>query len=123
MHAFEDILGTRNSGRFSDGHQVGHLLQSYLTLRKKKLHAKNYFDAAYISGFTNGLAYFLSDEKARQHFPFYYVFGHGEIESLEEYARIAKSASNLHKSAYSYASRLASPLRSDGTVVHHIPFV
>lgn len=35
MHGLEDVKGSRKSGRFSDGHRLMHMIESYELLRKR----------------------------------------------------------------------------------------
>jgi len=126
MHGLEDVIGSRKSGRFSDGHMLMlmHMIQSYEFLRKRYLHAGNYWEVAYIEGFRNGLLYFLSSDKKTPKLPLYYLFGCGDITNLRDYRKLAKRARNLHKSAYSFVSRLAaSRIHTKGVSFHHAPFL
>jgi NAD-dependent SIR2 family protein deacetylase len=124
MHGLEDVKGSRKSGRFSDGHRLMHMIESYELLRKRYLHAGNYWEVAYIEGFLNGLLYFLSSNKKTPKLPLYYLFGCGDITNLRDYRKLAKHARRLHKSAYSFAARLvASRIHTEGVSFHHAPFL
>lgn len=123
MHGLEDVMGNRKSGRFSDGHKLMHMIESYEILRKRYLAAGNYKEVAYIEGFINGLLCFLSSEKRTPKLPLYYLFGCGDITTLREYKRLAKHAPSLHKSSYSLAAKMASYIHTKGVSFHHKPFL
>jgi hypothetical protein len=124
MHGLEDVIGSRKSGRFSDEHTLMHMIRSYELLRKRYLHAGDYWNVVYIEGFLNGLLYFLSSDKKTPKLPLYYLFGCGDITNLRDYWKLAKHARNLHKSAHSFAARLvASRIHTEGGSFHHAPFL
>jgi len=122
-HAFEDILETKKSGRFSDIGYVHQMIHSYEFLRKRELRARDYYDVAYIDGFMNGLACLLADDRQRRRLPLYYVFGSGDILTYLQYRKLARNASKLHKTAFEYARRRVRKFRDKKLVVQHIPFL
>jgi hypothetical protein len=124
MHGLEDVMGSRKSGRFSDGHRLMHMIRSYDFLRKGYLHAGNYWEVAYIEGFLGGLLYFLSSYRKTPKLPLYYLFGCRDITNLRDYRKLAKHARNLHKGAYSFAARLVTEgIHTAGVSFHHPPFL
>jgi NAD-dependent SIR2 family protein deacetylase len=124
MHGLEDVMGSKKSGRFSDIHRLMHMIESYESLRKKYLRVGNYWDAAYVEGFLNGLTYFLSSKRKIPRLPLYYLFGCGDITSLRDYRKLARRARDLHKSAYLFAQRqVARRIHTKGVSVHHAPFL
>jgi hypothetical protein len=124
-HAFEDILGRKNSGAFSDLHRVAHrLLPSYVKLEKQRLRRRDYWDAAYIRGFVNGLIFFLAEPENRKTLPLYFVFGPEEVPTFKEFVKRSDDVKNLHKSALKYASDvIEATVPSNEIVPHHSPFV
>jgi len=122
-HAFEDILETKKSGRFSDIEYVHRMIHSYEILLKRELRARDYYDVAYIEGFMNGLICLLADDKQRRRLPLYYVFGSGDILTYSQYRELARDASKLHKTAFEFARKTVRKFRNKKLVVQHIPFL
>jgi NAD-dependent SIR2 family protein deacetylase len=123
MHGLEDVMGSKKSGYLSDGHKLGHMIQSYQILQKRYLAARNYWEVAYVEGFMNGLVYFLSSNKRTPKLPLCYLFGCGDITNLRDYTRLARNARSQHKSAYSFAERIASVVHTESVSFHHSPFL
>jgi NAD-dependent SIR2 family protein deacetylase len=124
IHAFEHIIGTKNSGKLSDEQYVSHLIHSYEKTQKDFLDAKRYGDVAYIEGYKNGLLYFVFDDKERAGLPMYYLFGcKEEIKDFKRYKKLAKNANRLDESAYALAKEIAAQIHEEGVDFHHTPFL
>lgn len=123
-HAFEHILGRRNSGNLSNEQYVSRLIDLYEKTQKDFLDAKRYFDVAYIEGYRNGLLYFVFDDKQRSSLPMYYLFGCKEkIRDFEQYTKLAVNAYKLDESAYALARKTADRVHEEGVELHHVPFL
>jgi hypothetical protein len=123
-HAFEHILGRKNSGKLSSEHFVSHLIHSYEKTQKEFLDAKRYADVAYIEGYKNGLLYFVFDDKPRSELPMYYLFGCKEkIRDFKRYTKLARNAHKLDESAYAFAKTIADQVHEKGVDLHHVPFL
>jgi len=123
-HAFEHILGRKNSGKLSSEHYVSHLIHSYEKTQKEFLDAKRYADVAYIEGYKNGLLYFVFDDKPRSELPMYYLFGCKEkIRDFKRYTKLARNAHKLDESAYAFAKTIADQVHEKGVDLHHVPFL
>lgn len=122
QHAFERLLATKNSGENSCGHHMVNVIESYEILVKDCLHAGNYPDVAYFTGYQTGLIWFLSDNKRRRSMPMYFLFRCGDIKDFDQYITKEKKAAKLHKSAHKVAATLASRLKSTNLVLHRRPF-
>jgi NAD-dependent SIR2 family protein deacetylase len=124
MHAFEHIIGRKNSGKLSNEHYVSHLIHSYEKTQKEFLDAKRYADVAYIEGYRNGLLYFVFDDNQRSNLPMYYLFGCKEKpRDFKQYTKLARNAHKLDESAYAFARKLAEQLHEEGVELHHEPFL
>ena len=123
MHGLEDVMGSRKSGRFSHPHTIFHLMKSYEFRRTMYSAKHNYKEVAYIDGFLAGLMCLISSDEQRARVPLFYLFGCGDITSLEDYTRLAKGSHSLHKSAYSYAEKMAKYVPSGNVSFHHKPFL
>jgi hypothetical protein len=121
-HAFEYLLQNAKKGTCSDPHRLYHVVESYESIRKDKVRSKRYDDAAYIEGYVNGILYLLASDEERGKLPYYYVYGRGPVLSQEEFLKMVKYASSIHKGAYAYAEKWASKL-GEGVAYHHIPFI
>lgn len=122
IHALERILSLRSSGHYSNAHRVFHTEIAYQKTRKEKLKSREYLDVAYIDGYLNGHRYLVADDDMRKVVPLYYVFGAGEILSLAEYKRVARTAGALHKAAMKLAKKTIAKFPGD-VVLHHTPFL
>ena len=124
-HAFEDISGTKKSGRFSDPQYVHNMIHSYERIAQQLRQARSYHDLAYVEGFLNGMAYLLGDDTARRKLPLYFLYGHEGIKTLKEYRKLSKRSEKLHKSAYAYAKRTVQRLglKRGDIVFGHTPFL
>jgi hypothetical protein len=124
IHAFEHIIGRKNSGKLSNEEYVSHLIHSYEKTQKDFLDAKRYGDVAYIEGYKNGLLYFVFDDKERAALPMYYLFGcKEEIKDFKTYKKLAKSANKLDELAYALAEKIVAQIHEEGIEFHHIPFL
>lgn len=124
MHAFEHILGRKNSGNLSNEQYVSQLMHFYEKTQKEFLDAKRYADVAYLEGYKNGLLYFVLDDKQRSNLPTYYLFGcKEEIKDFEHYTKLAKNAHKLDESAYAFARKVADQVHEEGVELHHMPFL
>jgi NAD-dependent SIR2 family protein deacetylase len=124
QHAFERLLATKNSGENSCIQHMINVIQSYDDTIKERLHKGNYNDVAYFSGYRNGLICFLLDEQQRESkpVPLYFMFGcKADIMNFEQYIKLEKKASRLHKSAHKLAEKLTGKV-PEGLVFHHTPF-
>lgn len=122
IHAFEYLLRNSRAGSCSDAGRLHNVIRSYKEIRRVKLSQQKYEDVAYIDGYVRGLDYLLATDEHRQRLPLYYLFGTGEIETFEEYSRLAPQAQQLHKTAFASALHRASSLSSE-VEFHHIPFL
>jgi len=124
-HACEHILSMATTGKYSHSCQIHASVKAYDEIRADKLKNRRYDDVAYIDGYRNGLAYLIAPPAMRKKLPFYYVFGAGEIRNLDEYAKVARQAKDLHKQAYRHAQRMVGQLSNAGRLIefHHIAFL
>jgi len=123
IHAFERMLERRRTGEYSHVCHVEHLVRAYEDHRKELVRAKRYHDAAYVTGYPNGLLYLISDARARKALPLYFVYGSSEeLRSITAFKREARRAQDLHKQAFAQARRLASMI-GPGMVLSHRPEV
>ncbi len=121
-HAVQRILARRRTGEYSDPHHFFHLTESYALLRKGAIRAREYYDAAYIEGYLNGL-YCLLDSECDENVPIYYVFGSGkDLRTYEEFESEHARAAQLHRAAFAKAKKDVRNI-PDSYVVHHFPFL
>jgi NAD-dependent SIR2 family protein deacetylase len=123
IHAFERILARAKTGEYSSPEHVRAVVEAYDPIRRRKLREKAYWDVAYIDGYTNGLVALLVEEDMLDALPIYYMFGAGELLTYDDYVSAADHASDLHKTAYRIACRLAARYHDDTTVLHHTPWL
>lgn len=121
IHAFERMLRQRRTGEYSHIHRVEQLVGKYEERRKELVRAKRYQDAAYATGYQNGLLYLLIDDRGRRALPLYFVYGSSvELRSLTAFRREAKVAQQLHRQAYAQAERIAQRWNPP-MIPHHRP--
>jgi hypothetical protein len=117
------ILALRPTGLYSDPASVRGTLHTYEHARQGAIRLKNYWDAAYIEGYQNGLMTLEIDpEVAYNGTPRYFVWGHkDEMHTVSEYLAALRKAESLHKGAVQQARRLVG--QAGGMDVLHTPFL
>ena len=124
IHALQRIVDRRMTGDFSDLHKV----QGQIHLYDEKIEAyrksRNYWDAAYFTGYRNGLIRLVllnaeSDEDAPS-IPEFYHPGIGEID-MEEFDEFVRTNPEIHKGALKEARRRTLNL-ADDIIVQHLPW-
>ena len=126
VHACSAIVQLAFAGKASHQCYISQLLQAYMDLRVERLRNRNYGDVAYIEGYMNGLIYPAMEDTDLRRFPKYFLFGPvGDITSFAQYRRFRRRASEMHKSAYSWAKRAAALYKDahGGIAIHHRPFL
>jgi NAD-dependent SIR2 family protein deacetylase len=123
LHALDRILALRTTGMYSDPSGLRGTLHSYEHGRRGAIALRNYFDAAYIEGYQNGLMSIEMDPDLAYHgTPRYFVWGNrDEMYTLSEYRTVLARAESLHKAAVKQAQAL---IRGAGGLdVVHTPFL
>lgn len=123
LHALDRILALKASGLYSDPASGRGTLHTYEHARQGAIKTKNYFDAAYIEGYQNGLMTLDIDAVlALRGTPRYFVWGNrDEMVTFAEYMAVLKRASELHKGSVKDAERLIK--LSGGLDPVHTPFL
>ena len=107
LHALERINALRSSGFYSDPRSVSGTLHSYEHARRGAIRKRNYWDAAYIEGYQNGLTVLEVDAEAVEGAPLYFVWGSkSTLLTFAEFRSALKKASTLHKTATRRAERI-----------------
>lgn len=121
IHAFERMLQRRRTGEYSHICDVQRKIEIYDKWQQNCARRRKYHDAAYIEGYSNGLAFLLCDEKQRRLLPKYFVYGSKrDLRSLTAFRREANCARVLHQGAYRLARRIVDGMQP-GIVSHHRP--
>lgn len=123
LHALERIMALRATGQYSDPLSIQDMLHTYEHARRGAIHLKNFFDAAYIEGYQNGLmAIEIDPETVLKGTPRYFVFGNkDEMVTFAEYMAVLKRAAQLRKGAEKEARRLIEV--SGGLDPVHTPYL
>lgn len=123
LHAVERILRLRSSGHYSRPHRALHKAQMYDQLFKGAVRKREYYDAAYIDGFANGLLALELDDEFVEQTPLYWVWGSdAPMLKAGHFKAELKRAERLHKAATAQAERLLRDARP-GMTAQHAPFL
>lgn len=122
IHAFEHQMANLRAGGYSHVCHVEAWISLYEGYRAERLRARIYYEVAYIDGYLTGMYFLLADDESRPDLPFYYLFGAGDLKTVEDYTQAAETAQHAHKSAYAEATRIAARY-DEGMVVHHPPML
>ena len=124
MHASGRILYRLRSGEYSHQCEVAQQLVKYKSIRADNLRAGRHVDVAYIDGYMNGLVYLLAGNEARDHLPFYFVYGLADQPvNMTQYKKALRTAANRHKGAAALAERIVREKLGPGDALHHTPFL
>jgi NAD-dependent SIR2 family protein deacetylase len=127
QHAFQRILAMRNTGQYSHECYVRGQISTYERFRRQSVKEHNYWDAAYIEGYQNGLMCFiLTRRQVRRSLPIFYVFGlKDHPRTVKEYKRCLRHGATIHKAAYGQAKKIVQrkTLGVPGVGLHHTPFL
>jgi NAD-dependent SIR2 family protein deacetylase len=105
LHAFGRILALESTGQYSDTHS--HRVETYDLARKGAIRARDYFDAAYILGYRNGLMALEIPEGDTELLPVYFVWGcDHDLRAFDDFKRELLDAPHLHKTATTNAERM-----------------
>ncbi len=122
LHAFERVEALKPTGHYSDPHAGHGVIAHYEAARKGAIRTRQYFDAAYINGYQNGLLALDFDEETTHQMPLYFVWGSdSELVEFGEFKRELRNAPQLHKGANDEARRLVQ--KAGGLVPVHTPFL
>jgi hypothetical protein len=120
LHAFGRILALESSGQYSNTHS--HRVESYERARAGAIKGRQYFDAAYILGYQNGLMAIELDDEATDSLPFYFVWGVDyDLTEFDDFKEALEQAASLHKAATAKAVRMVEA--SGGLVPVHTHFL
>jgi len=121
-HACDRIFVRSSAGEYSDPHHLTHVVQSYFLSRTVAMRQKEYFDAAYVEGYLNGLLIMLLPNSAVRKLPYYFLFGTSdEIRTEKQFGRWIKKAPRIHKASHRAALRMTADIGD--LLVHHTPFL
>jgi NAD-dependent SIR2 family protein deacetylase len=120
LHAFGRILALESSGEYSNTHS--HRVASYELARKGALRTRQYFDAAYILGYRNGLMALEMNAGDTELMPVYFVWGSGhDLRDFGDFKGELLVAPRLHRAATRKAERIVAG--SGGLVPVHDHFL
>lgn len=124
MHGFERLLSHRGTGEYSDPHRLYHLIQDYLEVQRAKRKARNYWDVAYIEGYTNALLFPVGAADDAPNPPRFFAFGvDSDIYSYSQFMRTIRKGESLHKAAYRKAQKIIEIVDEGRLEAHHPPFL
>lgn len=116
IHALERMLARRHTGEYSCIEGVEQLVVRYEQGTAHLAKEKRYHDAAYSTGYRNGLSYLIGGAQDRKAMPTYFVYGSDDaIRSISAFKRVAKDAQKLHRPAYEQAERILRHVEGDVT--------
>jgi SIR2-like domain len=120
LHAFGKILALESSGQYSNTHS--HRVATYELARKGAFRTRQYFDAAYIEGYENGLLALEIGKEATADLPLFFVWGsHRGLREFDDFKVELMDAPRLHKAATRKAERMVAA--AGGLVPVHQPFL
>jgi hypothetical protein len=112
LHALGRIHVLRPSGYYSNPHATHHTLPAYALALKGAIKSKQYFDAAYIHGYYNGLLTVDVGAEAVKNAPVFFVWGSTrDNPTYEEFVEDLRNAGRLHKTATAQATRMVANAR------------
>jgi len=126
-HSFQDgmrdaLEHARAKRRSGTDRRHGDLLErykNYIDLAVAARKKRNYWDAAYIEGYGNGLFVLAVDKVSFKNVPVFYCPGLEMTSSFEEVSEAIRGGSDTHKTAYRWAARQERP---KGMYWSHGPF-
>lgn len=123
LHALQRTLRKRKSGEYSCGHCVQIKVNLYEEIKRRKIREKNYYDAAYVEGYQNGLTALICSKDLRKFLPFYFIYGlKHQPPNWREFISCLKVATTFHKSAFKWCEKMVKSDRyAPGIVFHHPP--
>jgi len=119
------ILSRRGSGEYSDRHRLTSLANSYDEMSRKALARDDYFEAAYIDGYENGLVQALAfdDEEMVNLLPLFFVYGaDSEMRTREDLAEALVHSRRRAPKARAQAKLIAARA-PEGMLIVHAPFL
>jgi hypothetical protein len=132
IHALERSFEMKKSGYYNKKSNLFSHVEFYKELRRKKLKEKNYYDVAYIDGYTIiNLMYLFFDElkEGKDLFPpAFYIYGSkDQPEKPKEFENMLKKSEKIHKSAYIKAKRQIKKITGNSEkndlVLHHAAYL
>jgi hypothetical protein len=100
LHALERILALRSTGHYSAPTSVGGTIHTYNHARQGAIRTRNYWDAAYIEGYMNGLLSLELPPELVLQIPLYFVWGSdAPMLAFAEFVHDVRIAEDLHKTA------------------------
>lgn len=126
LHAFERIVDRAMTGEFSDLHAVQGRIAAYEAKIAEYKRVKNQWDAAYFTGYQNGLMQFVMlNSKTNEEvppIPECFHPGQGELY-LDEFNKMVRPNPEIHKGALKEARRRTAEFPADeDLVVQHLPW-
>jgi hypothetical protein len=117
--ALDHTIAARRSGEDRRHHYLQQKARGYDEARRKASAKREYWDAAYIEGYTSGLVALGAALRPRE-VPMYYCPGIGAERSYGKVARAIRAGRRTHATAYAWAAREASKL-PEGMYFNHPP--
>jgi hypothetical protein len=121
-HALERASNLAHTGQYSHRCALLAKAREYERLRVRLIRERLYADAAYASGYLEGLIFLCCEDDFTDGIPLYYVHGakHQPL-TFTAYIRVARTAHLLHRAAHRQACRIVKG--TDAVEMHHRPFL
>lgn len=122
MDAFDHQMANAAKGPYHHRCYVEGLIHvTYDALRQERMEEGIWHTVAYIQGYMNGLQFLLVDPEDRKQMPLYYLHdGHDDLQTYEDYAKVAKRFESDRPEIFEFAKADAEKL-GPGIVFQHLP--
>jgi hypothetical protein len=127
-HSFQDgfadaLAHTRAMRKSGSDRRHGDMLErarNYLVLATEARRKRNYWDAAYATGYEAGLFTTVVDKVPLNKVPVYYCPGLDAVSSFKKVSEAIRGGPDTHKAAYKWAEKIDRPVDFYSV---HLPFI